>query len=118
MTGHGAEVGFVGAHEKVGLVDAGRDEQLGADPGQVASKVGPSCRRPELISLRSMSTSDERSRLLGSLAEIRGFVTHVELEHASPTPHAQLPDDPFERLAERSGNRSRDAGAARRSIDC
>jgi RNA polymerase sigma factor (sigma-70 family) len=123
VTGHGAEVGIVGAHEKVGLVDAGRDEQLGADPGQVAapgssaartpepSKIAPSCRRSELISLRSMSTSDERSRLLGSLAEIRGFVTHVELEHASPAPHAQLPDDPFERLAERSGNRSRDAGA-------
>lgn len=58
-----------------------------------------------------MSTSDERSRLLGSLAEIRGFVTRVELEHASPAPRVQLADDPFKRLAGRSGDRSRDAGA-------
>lgn len=58
-----------------------------------------------------MSSSDERSLLLGSLAEIRGFVTHVELEHASPTPRVQLADDPFQRLAGRSGDRSRDEGA-------
>ena len=58
-----------------------------------------------------MSTSDERSLLLGSLAEIRGFVTRVELEHGSPAPRVQLADDPFERLSYRSGDRSRDAGA-------
>jgi RNA polymerase sigma factor (sigma-70 family) len=58
-----------------------------------------------------MSTADERSLLLGSLAEIRGFVTRVEIEHVSPAPPSQLPDDPFERLAGRSGDRSRDVGA-------
>lgn len=58
-----------------------------------------------------MSSSNERSLLLGSLAEIRGFVTRVELEHASPTPRVQLADDPFQRLAGRSGDRSRDGGA-------
>ncbi len=61
--------------------------------------------------LYRMPISDEGSRLFASLAAIRGFVTRSELEHSSLTPHKPLPNDPFERLAERSGDRSLDDGA-------
>ena len=55
--------------------------------------------------------SHEQSALLASLAAIRGFVTSSELARTSPAELVQTEDDPFERLCQRSANRSLDEGA-------
>lgn len=57
-----------------------------------------------------MACPEERSRLLASLAELRGFLTLTELGHGIPTLAAPAPGDPIDRLFGNGADRSRDEG--------